>query len=149
MLTWRIDSKGRAAQTLAKGPSKKRSRAEFEESKEELSQLKKDKWGFVHQTKRLRTEVEEMRQVIAMLKGQQVEEVLEDQNQVPQQQHAYIQSRSFMPFQGASGGGPFAAMSFQANQAKHMQLDQQVDKVQPNFVSDDASSCLTPCYRTR
>ena len=88
-----------------------------------------------------------MRQVIAMLKGQQVEEVQEDQNQVPQQQHhAYIQSRSFMPFQGASGGGPFAAMSYQANQ---VQLAQQVDKVQPNFVSAGASSCLTSCHRTR
>ena len=54
---------------MAKGPSKRRTKAEFDETRDEMKMLKKDKYEFVYQTKRLRTEVEEMKEVIAMLKG--------------------------------------------------------------------------------
>lgn len=64
MLTCSTEAKGRAALTLAKGPSKKRSRAEFEENRDDLKLIKQDKWTYLHQTKRLRVEVEQMREII-------------------------------------------------------------------------------------
>lgn len=51
-----IENKGRAVMTLAKGPSRKRKREEFEAVKDELAQLKEDRWGYVNKVKRMRQE---------------------------------------------------------------------------------------------
>ena len=42
--------------TLAKGPSRKRKREEFEAVKDEMAKLKEDRWGYINQVKRMRQE---------------------------------------------------------------------------------------------
>ena len=51
-----IENKGRAVMTLAKGPSRKRKREEFEAVKDEMAQLKEDRWGYINKVKRMRQE---------------------------------------------------------------------------------------------
>ena len=63
-----VGSKGRSADFIAKGPSKKRKWAEYEAVHKEIGELSTDKWGFLTNVKRIRTEHEIMHNVVVQLR---------------------------------------------------------------------------------
>ena len=64
-----IVSKGRAAQFIVKGPTKKRTKAEFDEIHAEKEELKADQFGFLKRHKRMKQEMLEMHNSLVDLKG--------------------------------------------------------------------------------
>jgi hypothetical protein len=53
---------------IAKGPSKKRKWAEFEEVHKESGELKEDKWEFLQGVKRIRTEHEHLNNIMGQIR---------------------------------------------------------------------------------